>query len=217
MKKTCTKCHKEKELEEFHKEAAGKFGRKSKCAECITIASNEWKAKNQLREQQNRKRWNSENKEQHNESTYRWRRENAEHHAAYVAGYQSERKKRDPQFKLLSNMRSLLYNHLTRKDLKKHEHLEQYLSCSFDDFMIHIENQFTEDLNWDNYGSYWSVDHICPCSQAQDEREFVKLWHWSNLRPMKSRGPDGNMAKSDSKTQEAQDFCLKLLERNWID
>ncbi len=217
MKKICTTCKQEKILNKFHKETTGKFGVKSKCAECVFENTKTWKAANQEREQDNRKRWNSQNKDQHRESTYRWREENADKHASYVAEYQANRKKLDPQFKLLSNMRSLLYNHLTRKDLKKHKKLEQYLGCTFEDFKCYIEQQFTVDLTWDNYGSYWSIDHICPCNQAQNEEELTKLQYFKNLRPMITYGPNGNFAKSDSKTQEAQDLCFELLNRDWID
>ena len=72
-------------------------------------------------------------------------------------------------------------------------------------------------MTWDNYGSYWSIDHICPCNQAQTEEELIKLQHHKNLRPMITHGPDGNFAKSDNKTEEAQKLCLELLERDWID
>lgn len=217
MTKICNKCKVEKELSKFHKEVRGKYGVKSKCADCITAISNNWKKNNQVREQESRRRWNEANKERHREATYKWREENAEKHAKNVAEYQANRKKSDPQFKLLSNMRSLLYNHLTRKDLKKHKKLEQYLGCSFNDFKSYIEKQFDGDLTWDNYGSYWSIDHICPCNQAQNEEELTKLQHFKNLRPMITHGPYGNFAKSDSKTQEAQDLCVELLNRNWID
>ena len=104
-----------------------------------------------------------------------------------------------------------------RKNLKKHKKLEQYLCCSFEDFRLHIENQFNSDMSWNNYGSYWSIDHICPCNQAKTQDELTKLQHFKNLRPMCTYGPSGNLAKSDNKTKEAQDLCLELLSRNWID
>lgn len=217
MTKTCTECGKDKELGEFHKEVAGKFGRKSKCSECLTDLSRKWKAINKDRECDNRKRWNSNNKDRHRAATYKWREKHPKEHLSYVAGYQKKRKSSDPQFKLLTNMRSLLYNHLTRQDLKKHQKLEQYLCCSFEDFRKHVEDKFTPEMTWGNYGSYWSVDHTCPCNQAQNQDEFIKLWHYSNLRPMKTHGEDGNFAKSDKKTAEAEDLCLKLLQRSWLD
>jgi hypothetical protein len=217
MKKICTGCGDDKELDLFHKETAGKFGRKSKCAECIFKKTQAWKLNNQEREIENRKRWNSQNKDRHKEATYKWREENPDIHSEYVAQYQKDRKASDPKFKLLSNMRSLMYNHLTRKNLKKHKKLEGYLGCVFEDFVMTIEQQFVGIMSWDNYGSYWSIDHICPCNQAKTEDEMIKLQSYLNLRPMKTHGEDGNFAKSDNKTPEAEELCLKLLGRSWID
>lgn len=216
MKKICTACKKEKTLDRFHKEIRGKFGVKSKCSECIASVSSEWKRNNKEREQENRKRWNATNKDYHKILTYRWREDNKEQHNTYVAKYQAKRKANDPKFKLLSNMRSLLYNHLTRRDFKKHEKLEQYLQCSFDYFRNHIETQFHDLMTWENYGSLWSIDHICPCSQAQNEKELIELQCYENLRPMITHGSSGNFAKSDCKTNEAEKLCKKLLHRDWL-
>ena len=46
---------------------------------------------------------------------------------------------------------------------------------------------------------------------------MIKLQCYLNLRPMKTHGEDGNFAKSDNKTPEAEELCLKLLGRTWID
>ena len=39
-------------------------------------------------------------------------------------------------------------------------------------------------MNWDNYGSFWSIDHIIPISSAKTEEDVLKLNHFSNLRPL---------------------------------
>jgi hypothetical protein len=59
---------------------------------------------------------------------------------------------------------------------------------SWGEFKKHIENQFTEGMNWDNYGNKietdWSIDHIIPISTATTLDEIKKLNHYTNLRPM---------------------------------
>ena len=217
MTKVCTSCGIEKPLNHFHKETRGKFGVKSKCAICITNISKEWKKQNSIREQINRKNWNLKNQDRHKQVTYQWRTKNKDRHNNYVADYQKNRKNKDPRFKFLSNLRSLLYNHLTRQNIKKHNSLEFYLGCSFGEFKAQIENHFTLTMSWDNYGTYWSIDHICPCNQAKTEDELIKLQNYRNLRPMETYGIDGNFAKSDNKTPEAEQLCIQLLERPWID
>jgi hypothetical protein len=58
------------------------------------------------------------------------------------------------------------------------------------------------------------LDHICPCSQAKTEEEFLCLQHIDNLRWL----PDAdNRSKSNSRTPEGEALCIKLLGRPWID
>lgn len=44
--KTCSKCHVEKSLSEFHKKTAAKDGRQSKCKSCNNKNTRDWQAKN---------------------------------------------------------------------------------------------------------------------------------------------------------------------------
>jgi hypothetical protein len=41
-------------------------------------------------------------------------------------------------------------------------------------------------MDWDNYGSYWSIDHIIPVCKFNltDENERLECWNWSNLMPV---------------------------------
>jgi len=52
----------------------------------------------------------------------------------------------------------------------------------------HLENQFTETMNWNNYGSYWWIDRIVPKSaysyQNVKNNEFHKCWSLKNIRPL---------------------------------
>lgn len=59
------------------------------------------------------------------------------------------------------------------------------LGCDIESFKIHLKNQFTEGMSWDNYGE-WHIDHIKPCcsfdlSVEENQRE---CFHYSNLRPL---------------------------------
>jgi hypothetical protein len=64
-----------------------------------------------------------------------------------------------------------------------------YQQIAEDEFRNYIESQFTEGMNWDNYGQgknneTWHIDHIIPISLAKTEEEVYKLNHYANLRPM---------------------------------
>jgi hypothetical protein len=63
--------------------------------------------------------------------------------------------------------------------------------------MKHLENQFDQNMTWDNYGSYWHVDHIIPRSVFDPTNDQHIKWCWSleNLRPLEAWE---NMSKSAS-------------------
>ena len=50
-----------------------------------------------------------------------------------------------------------------------------------------IENQFKDDMTWENYG-VWHVDHKLPITsfdiQEIGDEEFMKCWSLDNLQPM---------------------------------
>jgi len=66
------------------------------------------------------------------------------------------------------------------------------------DLVEHLERQFDENMNWDNYGDYWHVDHIYPQSllpyASIEEENFQKCWALENLRPLEA---SENMKKSN--------------------
>lgn len=56
---------------------------------------------------------------------------------------------------------------------------------TYQDLIKHIEKQFDDKMTWDNYGSYWHIDHIRPkCSFKGNE--FKECWALSNLQPLEA-------------------------------
>ena len=52
------------------------------------------------------------------------------------------------------------------------------------------------DMKWENYGSYWHVDHVYPCSlyDFSVEENRLKCFNWTNLTPLEG---DENLKKSN--------------------
>jgi len=61
-----------------------------------------------------------------------------------------------------------------------------YIGCNIQYLREWFEYNFTSDMNWDNYGSVWSIDHIIPVCKFDltDENEKLICWNWSNLMPV---------------------------------
>lgn len=104
------------------------------------------------------------------------------------------------------------------KENKLEQHWEDLVPYTLQELKEHLESQFDENMTWDNYGSYWEVDHIIPKSlfnfTSYEDREFKICWSLMNLRPLekianRSRPKDGSDISEKLKQQILnQDFSL---------
>jgi len=64
----------------------------------------------------------------------------------------------------------------------------ELLGCDIDFLHDYIEAEFTPEMTWENYGTYWQVDHIRPCASFDltDPAQQKICFHWSNLQPLKA-------------------------------
>lgn len=92
----------------------------------------------------------------------------------------------DIRYRLRSNMSSAVGQSL-RKNKSGHQ-WEKLVGYTVDDLKRHLESQFDEDMNWNNYGKYWSIDHIVPVSAFSitnyDDVSLKVCWGLANLRPL---------------------------------
>lgn len=91
------------------------------------------------------------------------------------------------EYKIKSNIRCRLHHALKAKTEVKKGRSLKYLGCSISQYKFHLESQFTKDMNWGNYGSYWEVDHIIPLSKGG-------TFHYTNTQPLTIKE---NREKSD--------------------
>jgi hypothetical protein len=75
------------------------------------------------------------------------------------------------------------------KKNKKSKEIMKYVGCTRKELVQYIESQWTDGMDWSNYGNkegQWSIDHIHPffmCNQ-NDPDEITRNNHYTNLRPM---------------------------------
>lgn len=98
--------------------------------------------------------------------------------------YVKEKRKNDPLFKLTMNIRNLTNSAFRNKGLKKSDKTFEILGCTPLEFKKYIEQQFDNQMTWDNHGSYWWIDHILPISKGTTVEEIKALNHYTNLRPL---------------------------------
>jgi hypothetical protein len=97
--------------------------------------------------------------------------------------YERNRLKTDINYRVLKNLRCRLWSAV--KNNVKSAPTKELLGCTSEELKIHLENKFTDGMNWDNYGE-WHIDHIIPCcsfdmSSSDKQKE---CFHFSNLQPL---------------------------------
>jgi hypothetical protein len=73
-----------------------------------------------------------------------------------------------------------------RNVLKKDNTTMNYIGCNIQYLKEWFEFNFTSEMNWNNYGSFWSIVHIIPVCKFDltVEDEKLKCWNWSNMMPV---------------------------------
>lgn len=103
------------------------------------------------------------------------------------------KKKEDIHFKILCNHRNYVYKCLTKFKLKRGSSVD-YIGCSISNLKQWLEYQFDEGMSWDNYGTFWTVDHVLPLSlfNFENESEQTIAFNWKNMRPSTDNFSKGN-------------------------
>lgn len=219
MIKKCSKCGVEKDLSLFNKDISSKDEHRSNCKECskqYRIDNKEklkdyarnnptkyireknynpekkklYYLKNKDRILKKRKKYYELNREKKLEYQKKYQNENKDKRNLYL----SERRKNDPLFNLITNIRNLIYNSFYYNGYVKSSKTQDLLGCSFSELKEYLENKFEDWMSWNNKGLYngefnygWDIDHIIPLSSAENEEDVIKLCHHTNLQPMCSK------------------------------
>jgi hypothetical protein len=102
------------------------------------------------------------------------------------AKYARVKRRTDPMFRMASHLRARLCSLLAGKS--KQTPTLALVGCSLSFLKGHLEASFDKRMNWDNYGSYWHVDHIIPlCAfDLSDSKQLSLAMNWQNLQPLEA-------------------------------
>lgn len=95
----------------------------------------------------------------------------------YMNQYNINRRKTDTQYKILSYLRTRIATSIRDYRYHKKESTIKELGCSIEEYIKHLESQFSRNMNWDNHGEYWEIDHIIPLSKGGS-------FHYTNTQPL---------------------------------
>jgi uncharacterized protein with HEPN domain len=121
-----------------------------------------------------------DNKQKHQDKIKEWFKNNPNYSKEYV----SERYKNDINFKLKSNLRSRFFNSI--KNESKISSVLKLLGCTIKELKQYLEKQFKPEMNWENWGEIWELDHIISCCSFNLNKfeEQKKCFHYTNLQPL---------------------------------
>ena len=168
-----------------------------------------WKEDNKEIHQEYQAQYHKDNKDARNAQNKEWRDNNKEylkeynHHRydpVYYKQYRADNRERDrktaqkreakyrqdPVYRLKSNISRAVRKALNSD--KDGASFFEYVPYGLKELKAHLEALFDSQTNWENYGSYWHLDHIIPQSSfnydSMESEEFRKCWALNNLQPL---------------------------------
>lgn len=176
--KMCTKCGEVKCLSDFYRHKKSKNGIRASCKMCHQDQSDECR---KLRP----RKWKSNG----------WQKKYPSMAKGVRERYKLKRKK-NPKLKLNDNISQAIWFALHGK--KSGRHWGKLVGYTIAQLKKHLEKRFTQDMNWENYGTFWEVDHIIPQSVfnflGAEDIDFKRCWSLKNLQPLEK---SKNRRKSD--------------------
>ena len=200
--KKCTKCQIEKPEQDFHKDKRTKSGLYSACKVCHSKQTTEYSKEYRTTYNGNgyMKEYRKTEKNKQYMKEYRKKHNSSEYIRVYMKEYrQTEKNKvyrkewfnqyrKAPQHRIEASIVAGIWQALKAK--KAGRSWEVLVGYTLEDLIQHLESQFNDKMNWDNYGSYWHVDHIKPKSlfkfETAEDPEFRECWALANLQPLEA-------------------------------
>jgi hypothetical protein len=179
--KQCKRCNTVKKVDMFHRDKNKADGYRYMCIECMSKYRNtpeEFAKRVKYRENtfEHWKQWYNSSIVQErtkvNQLAYRPKRMET-----FLNRY-----KNDTSFKIKILLRGQLRRFMSNISTS----YENILGCDLSFFKKWLEYRFDENMNWDNMGYYWEIDHILPLSKFNTSIESEKMMcgHWTNLQPL---------------------------------
>jgi hypothetical protein len=139
--------------------------------------------KNKEKRIKNSLNWASNNREKSNFIKNKSKLKNIHKVRKQACEYQKI-KRQDNSTRLSKNLSKAIWNCL--KARKNKQSWKNLVDFTLEELVSHLQNRFSKEMTWENYGSYWHVDHIKPLSWFNLDKEFKLAWSLDNLQPLEA-------------------------------
>jgi len=204
--KKCRKCSVELNSE-------NKVNKQNLCRPCNSKLCKEYKQNNKKLISNYNKEYKSVHKEEIKIYNHDYNLENREAIQKRQNIQHRKRRETDVNFRLAhscrNRIRNLLVNdNITKGSLKTFE----LIGCNVNFLKDWLQSNFKEGMTLDNYGQYWHIDHVIPCSlfNLENNDELKICCHWTNLQPMEAKA---NLSKNNSLNMDEVMNHIKLIKK----
>lgn len=212
MERQCKTCKITKSINEFSKRKEGQW--RWECKKCRSQKESERRKQNLELFRQKDAQYYEKNKSQLLERNKQYRIDNRDaiclqkkdyyqKNKEAIQEYHSKRKdirneyvkqraRENGTIRLRNALRSRIYDILKNK----RGSAMKYVECDLQFLIEWFEFQFTDEMTWDNFGTFWDHDHVTPIASFDlTKDDQVKIcFNWKNLQPLSKAK---NMEKSD--------------------
>ncbi len=166
----CKECERKMALDRFN----------ANREECIQ-KNREYKEKNKEKVSQTASRYFQANKD-------RIRRDRRDYMKNYYLENKDEINKRLAKYRK-NNVGIKIRDRLRSRILdciNKIKHTEDYLGTNIEIVKKWLEYNFDDEMTWDNFGTYWHIDHTLPLSlfDMTNDVDVYTCFNWMNLMPL---------------------------------
>ena len=188
--KICTKCNKEKSLNQFHISKIFADGHNNWCKDCMRIYHKKYRKINKQKIKIQNKIYRELNKDR----IIKYKEINKDKIRKRERIYLKNRRMSNIGYRLEKNLRKRIWDAL--KGNSKSKSTMKLLGCSLGFFRLYLQSKFQSGMSFKNYGK-WHIDHIRPCAKfnLSIPEEQAKCFHYTNLQPLWAKD---NRIKSDS-------------------
>jgi len=175
-----------------------KIKNKKLCKECNKILCREYKEKHK----DLISLYNKEYKAKHKQDISKYNHDYNISHREIIqkrhTQYLKEKRLNDINYRIATNSRNRIKKLLKNINTSNISSIK-LLGCKQDFLIDWLKYNLKNDMTFENYGSYWHIDHVIPCKyfNLENDNELKKCFSWVNLQPLKASVNLSKQAKID--------------------